>query len=295
MAALGEDQFAVDDYVFGYGTTVDVVEFDMSSPTVTDQDTPTPREDGITMGIDRLGGPIFTIDLEIVEPTETAALDRLEELRGVFLSDTHRLVPQSYQVLSWHLFTTGEQRRTWGRGRACAPATLANAHVGFIPVSAQFQAITPYVYSDAEFSDSTGLVPDDTGGLTGVLVGPIVASGTGGGSRGFQVQGFRPAWLATRIHGPIKDPVVTVAGRWWYQLLTTIAAGDSILVDPQPWQRQVRRKSDGANMAGFLTGTSAWLADMRVPPGGHELIVRGVDPTGTARVEAFWRHARTSL
>jgi hypothetical protein len=66
-------------------------------------------------------------------------------------------------------------------------------------------------------------------------------------------------------------------------------------VDPQPWQRQVRRDSDDANCAGFLTGMSAWLADMRVPPGGHELLLRGTDSTGTARAECYWRDTRSSL
>lgn len=296
MPALGDDQFAIDDYVFGYRTTVDVTAFDASYPDVVDQDKPLPREDGTSMGMDLFGGMTISIDLEVVEPTETAALDTLEAVKAAVMADDIRRVPQSYSVLSYRLATTGEQRRVYGRGRACAAASMDNAHVGFIPVAAQFRTITPYVYSDTEYVDSTNLVPDDTlGGLIGPLIGPLYASGGGSGSRGFIVGGFRPAWLATRVHGPIENPRVEIAGQWWYQLQTRIAKGDSVLVDPQPWSRQVRRASDGANLAGYLTGTSAWLADMRVPPGAQEVLLSGVDATGTASVEVFWRTVRSSL
>jgi hypothetical protein len=295
VAALGDDQLAIDDYVIGYGTRIDVTAFDAATPVVVDQDKPMPREDGTVMGIDRLGGRLLTVDMDIVGTDEGNGLDLLEQITGAWLGDNFRTVPQSYQVLSYRLHGTNEQRRVFGRGRSCAPATLANAHVGLIPVSAQFQTITPYFYSDAEFVDSTGLIPDDTGGLQGPLIGPIYASGTGSGARGFTIGGYRPAWLATRVYGPIDNPIVEVVGQWWYQLGLKIAAGDSIVVDPQPWQRQVRRDSDDANCAGFLTGMSAWLADMRVPPGGQEIILRGSDSTGTSRVECYWRDTRSSL
>lgn len=296
MPSLGEDQFAVGEYVFGYGTSVDVGAFDVDYPSVTTQDKPNPREDGILMGIDRLGGRVINIDFEIWEPTEAQALDTLETLSAAFMGDNERLTPQSYQVLSYRLAGTGEQRRAFGRGRACTPSTLVNADRGFIPGSAQFQTIGPLFYSDVEFSDSTGFVPEVDGGLTSPLVGPIYAvGGSGIGSRGFEVLGTRPAWVATRIDGPITYPIVEVSGQWWYQLAMTIPRGESVLVDPQPWSRTVQRVSDGANLSGYLTGPSAWLADMRVPPGWHELTLQGVDPSGSARVTAYWRHARASL
>ncbi|HEX5811718.1 MAG TPA: hypothetical protein VFY38_06450 [Pseudonocardia sp.] len=300
MAALAEDQVGIgdggdDDLVIGYGTRVDITKLDLGYPDVAVQDRANPREDGMQMGIDRLGGRVLNVELEIWGDNEPAALDLLEQVTAAFMGDNARAVPQTYQVLSYRLAGTGEQRRVWGRGRACTPATLDNAHVGVIPVAAQFQTISPYCYTDAEFSDATGLIPEDTGGLVGPLIGPIYASGEGSGSRGFQIGGYRPAWLATRIHGPIDNPIVEVSGQWSYQLLIRVAAGDSILVDPQPWSRQVRRASDGANLAGYLTGTSAWLSDMRVSPGWHEIVLRGADATGTSRVEVFWRNARASL
>ena len=297
MPALGEDQAAVGDYVFGYQTTVDIAAFDVDYPSAAIQDKPNPREDGISMGIDRLGGRIINIDFEIWEPTEAAALDTLEELTSAFMGDNERLTPQSYQVLSYRLAGTGEQRRAFGRGRACTPSTLANAHVGFIPGSAHFQTISPFLYSDAEFSYIVSFVPGvGSGGLVGPLIGPLYApGGDGGGSRTIEVMGTRPAWLATRIDGPITYPIVTVYGAFWYQLALTIPAGESVLVDPQPWSRAVLRVSDGANLSGYLTGPSAWLADMRVPPGEHQLLLEGVDPTGTSQVTAYWRHARASL
>jgi len=295
MPALGEDQAAVDDFVFGYGTAIDITKLDLAYPELLVQDKPMPREDGQLMGIDRLGGRTLNIELEILGAGEGDALELLAQLTDAFMGDNTRLIPQAYQVFSYRLHDTGEQRRVFGRGRACTPATLENVHVGFIPVAAQFQTITPHVYSDAEYSDSTALVPDDTGGLVGPLIGPLYASGNGSGSRGFEIDGYRPAWLATRVYGPIDQPRVEVPGAFWYQLGLKIAKGDSVLVDPQPWSRRVRRQSDGANLAGYLTGASAWLADMRVPPGGQEVLLSGLDSTGTSRVDVFWRTARSSL
>ena len=254
MPALGEDQAAIDDYVFGYGTAIDIVKLDLAYPDVLVQDKPMPREDGQSMGIDRLGGRTVNLELEILGQGEGDALELSSDLTDAFMGDNARQQPQTYQVLSYLLHGTGEQRRMFGRGRACAAASLENVHVGFIPVAAQFQTITPHCLQRRGVLRLDGLIPDDTGGLQGYLIGPLYATHSGAGSRGFEIGGSRPAWLATRIHGPITDPAVEVPGGFWYQLAVTVAAGDSVLVDPQPWSRQVRRQSDGANLAGYLPG-----------------------------------------
>lgn len=296
MPGLAEWQYAIDDLVFGFGTTWPVYAFDLDYPDVDDQDSPTPREDGTVMGVDLLGGMTISVEFEVEADTEAAALDALAEIRRAWYGNDKRLIPQAYQVLSYRTGGSGEQRRVYGRGRALAPATLQNAHVGLIPCTAQFQCRDPYTYSDAEFSDATPLIPQVTGGLTFPTVMPMFMTGGGGlGARGFEVLGEDPAWLATRIVGPISNPVVEVVGQFSFKLLTTIAAGDAVLVDPQPWQRTVRRVSDGANMSGFLSGASAWLTDMRVLPGWHDIVLRGTDPTGTSSLEVYWRTVRSSL
>lgn len=296
MPGLAEWQYAIDEFVFGYGTTWPVYAFDIDYPDVTSQDSPTPHEDGISMGIDLLGGMPISIDFEVEADTEAQALDALAEIRRVWYGNDKRLIPQAYQVLSYRTGGAGEQRRAYGRGRKLAPVTLANAHVGLIPCTAQFLCRDPYTYSDTEYNDTTTLVPEVTGGLRFPTTLPFRWIGGGGlGARGFEVRGEDPAWLATRINGPISNPVVEVVGEFSFKLLASIPAGDAVLVDPQPWQRTVRRVSDGANMRGALSGSSAWLADMRVVPGWHDIVLRGSDPTGTASIEVFWRTVRSSL
>jgi len=296
VPGLGEWQYAIDELVFGYRTTWPVYAFDLDYPEVSSQDTPVPREDGISMGIDRLGGMTISVEFEVEADTEAQALDALAEIRRAWYGNDKRLVPQAYQVLSYRTGGAGEQRRVYGRGRALAPASMQNVHVGLIPCTAQFQCRDPYTYSDVEYNDTTTLVPPATGGLVFPATLPFLFTGGGGmGSRGFEVRGEDPAWLATRINGPITDPVIEVVGQFSYKLLTTIPAGDAVLVDPQPWQRTVRRASDGANMSGTLSGSSAWLADMRVQPGWHDIVLRGTDPTGTSSVEVYWRTVRSSL
>jgi hypothetical protein len=298
MPALGEWQYALDDHVFGYGTPWPVYAFDVGYPDVETQDIPVPREDGVSMGVDRFGSMTISIDFEVdaASGTESEALNLLARIRRAWYGTDKRLVPQSYQVLSYRTGGSGEQRRVYGRGRTLTPATLENVHVGVIPCSAQFQCRDPFFYSDTEFSDSTPFIPAPTGGLVFPTTMPFFMAGGGGSAaRGFEVRGEEPAWIAIRINGPLENPVVEVVGQYAFQLLTRIPAGDAVIVDPQPWSRTVRRASDGANMSGRLSGTSAWLADMRVPPGFHEIVLRGSDPTGTSSVEAYWRTVRASL
>lgn len=296
MPGLAEWQYALDELVFGYGTTWPVYAFDLDYPDVATQDAPLPREDGVSMGIDRHGSMAIAIELEVEADTEAAAVDALAELRRAWYGNDKRLRPQEYQVLSYRTGGSGEQRRVYGRGRALTPATMQHAHVGLIPCTAQFICAQPYTYSDAEYSDRTPLIVAPVGGLVFPTTMPLVFSGGGGvGARGFEVRGEDPAWLATRINGPITNPVVEVVGQFSFKLLTSIPAGDAVLVDPQPWQRTVRRVSDGANMSGALSGTSAWLPDMRVLPGWHDVVLRGTDHTGTSSIEVSWRTVRSSL
>lgn len=299
MAALAEWQYAIDDLVFGFGTRWPVYAFDLSYPEVTDQDSVLPREDGMVMGIDRLGAMTVSIDFEVEAEfeDEDEAVQLLAQIRRQWYGNDKRLIPQAYQVLSYRTGKSGEQRRMYGRGRKLAPSTMENAHVGLIPCTAEFLCVQPYTYSDFEYSDSTAFAPDATGGLTLPMTFPLHMTGGSGttGTRGFEVLGDDPAWVAARINGPITNPVVEVVGQYAFKLLTTIPEGDAVLVDPQPWQRTVRRVSDGANMSGALSGTSAWLADMRVAPGWHDVVMRGTDPTGRSSLELYWRTVRSSL
>src|SRR4051812_49753340 len=121
MAALGDDQLAIDGYVIRYRTANEVTAVGAAAPTVVDQDKPMPREDGLVMGIDRFGGRIITIDMEGVGRDEGEALDLLEGLTGAVLGDNYRGIPQTYQVLSYRLHGTGDQRRGVWRGPARAP------------------------------------------------------------------------------------------------------------------------------------------------------------------------------
>ena len=294
MPALGEWQYALDDFVFGYGTAYPVNQFDVSYPELRTQDVDAPRADGITMGIDRQGGMTVSFDMEVVGQGEADTVDLIEEIRRAWYGTDKRLVPQSYQTLSYRTGGTGEQRRMYGRGRAWTPASLENLHVGYVPAAAQFACRDGFFYSDTEFSDTAGIIPDDTGGLIGDLIGPIYASTFGAGTSGLIVGGTEPAWAVTRVNGPIAYFTVEFVGQFTYGMDVELGRDESILVDPQPWQRSARM-SNGGNAAGLFTGDSAWLADMRLPPGHHNVILRGYDPTGTSSVETYWRSVRASL
>ncbi len=292
LPALANLQWSLDDLiVMGPGSTYNVQTFSFGAAANRTQDAVIPGHDGERFGVDTLSGRLITLDLNTDCYTEDEGLDALDVFEGAWDAEGVRREPGAVSVLRWR--RGGRVRRAYGRSRDCLPDHSMD-WTGNIPITATFRTVEPRFYDDTERTESVPLVPEEIGGLIGDIIGDIIASGQGVGTRGFDIGGTRPTWTPIVIYGPISNPSLEFVDQWSLALNLTIGEGDGVLIDPTPWNRDVRRLSDGANLAGKLTADSRILSAMQLAPGHHEAILRGVDPTGTAQAVVFWRDCYAS-
>lgn len=277
--------FALDDLLMGPGTPYLVGPPTFGAAEIRDPASPRAREDGQRWGRGYRGSRTITLDIWVAARTEELAADAAEALAGAWNAAAVRAQAGGLSVLRWRW--AGRDRRVYGRAGQCVQETRFDSQ-GKIPVTAEFTTQDHLYYSDDEFTASLGFIPEQQGGLILPLTLPLTLSGSGAASQGITVAGKEPAWLGWRVNGPISQPQVEVSGVWSATLDTSLASDSWAVVDPQPWARGVRRR-DGANLAGRLSPGSPRLSLMRVPPGTHEVVLRGQDPTGTSSLDLFWR------
>lgn len=293
-------QFEIDDGVtsltLGPGTPYHIYEFDHPKPDVRANETPRARADGTNRGRDYLGGVVIPMEFGIVadelDDPETV-LDYLAALRNIWYGDNVRRTPGVRAVLK--IRRPGrEALRIYGRPGGFKPGSLLNASVGYVDGVMEFEADDGYLYSDELHSLSVPYVPVPLGGLQGELEGPWVGVVAGIASGALNVGGESPAWLTWSPHGPITNPEIEVVGRWSSTLMGSIAHDTRVTVDPSPWVRTARSES-GANWAGSFKPGSTRMSRMLVPPGDHQVLLRGTDVTGTSYLDLSWRDTYTSI
>lgn len=283
---------------FGRGTLAHVTSSQISSPEIRANDVVNPRADGSIMGRDYFGGMTITFDINIKTRTPgdngAAAKDLHRRMSAAwFTEDTlvgaSRLTPG--QVSELYLTDDDRTLVTYGRPRDYQP-TRGRTRAGWIPVTASFRAITHKFY-EAEWqhgsitsapSTSTGLVPPFQFPLSTFAVQVL--------DDFLFVGGNTETWLLSKIYGPIAQPVIEVTN--YYKIETSsdffLNAGEWLEIDPRPWVRKVV-KNGTVPCAGKFKATSRRLSMQTLPPGTHRVVLRGIDPTGTARLETSWRNA----
>lgn len=289
-------EFEIDDGVstvrFGGDTAYHVYDFTHGKPAARISKNPMPRADGTQRGRDYLDGTLAAFDMAVIGDGPAETFDLLGTLRRSWYADAVRHVTGARSIL--RMKRPGREAvRMYGRPDVFDPATLTNAASGHIPLIADFDCDDGYFYSDVEFTAMFGIIPEALGGLIGPLIGPLQSEPASEGTQSITVGGTEPAYLVAKVQGPITDPVVEVTGQWAAQLRLTLASDQFVTIDPTPWNRSVRR-NDGANMAGRFTQASPRLSAMRVPPGVREVILRGIDPTGTSSLTTYHRSVYAS-
>lgn len=291
---IGADwQFELDDGVnpsilLGSGTPYHVYEFTHDKPDIRANTTARAREDGTNRGRDWLGGTTASLELGVhVGYDPGGVLDQVSRLRGLWYGDQVRREPGKRAILRAKR-PGRDPVRMYGRPGSFKVASMENVAAGYVPVVAEFDCDDGYFYSDAEYTLSVPYVPASVGGLIGPLSGPWVATTAGVSSGRLTVGGECPAWLGWRPRGPIVDPVIEVVGRWSATLRGQINYDQSVTVDPAPWQRTARANG-GGNWSGKFTADSTRMSRMLVPPGASQVLLRGIDPSGTASLDVFWR------
>lgn len=296
MAIDLDFSYELDGFEFGRGTNYYVAGVDFGDTELTTHDAQLPRQDGMSFGRDYRGGRVIGFTGNILtnrtNPGDaTAAPNAKDVMAAAWDRDDIRLTPGAVIPLRMH--RNGRKRRVYGRPRRYV-ALAGTTTRGRIPFACDFQCVGPEFYSDVEQTLSVTMIPGEAGGIVGDLIGDIVASGVGYGTNSITVGGDKPAWLRLRIYGPnlsgtFSNPDIEVVGQWRLKMQTSIAYDDSIVIDPVPWARSVRRTLNGGNVAGKFTADSPRLSALKVPPGTHQIILRGIDVSGTARVDVSWR------
>ncbi|MGW1275484.1 hypothetical protein ACWD4V_00810 [Streptomyces tsukubensis] len=265
-------------------------------------DVPMPRQDGIRFGLDYRGSATLTFEIGVdaVDRAATqlgrhgAVLDRVSALGEVWNAEAVRARFATPAVLS----TTqgGRARRFYGRPRKFAPAASRLTRQGYTPVVASFVSVDGIAYDDTEKTIRIDLNPPPRRGLVGPLTTPLTMTGQSSSRSPGEivVGGTRPTWPVITIRGPISQPVVDVIGRWKLGLDLTLGQGEYVTVDPRPWARTALRNG-GASVAGAIHRGAPLMPQMRLPPGRADIVLRGVDPTGTAHLTVAWRDAYSYL
>lgn len=293
MTIASDWQFEYDDGVnppvlLGAGTPYHVYEFTHDKPDIRANATSRAREDGTNRGRDWLAGTTASLEIGVhVGYNPGGVLDAVSALRGAWYGDQVRREPGARAVL--RAKRPGRDTvRMYGRPGAFKVASMENVGAGYVPIVCEFDADDGYFYSDTEHTLSVPFIPVQLNGLTGTLTGSWVNTGSGERSGQLDVGGDCPAWLGWRVNGPISNPRIEVTSRWSATLLGSIAYDTSVTVDPAPWNRSARAAS-GANWAGKFSATSTRMSRMQVPPGASEVLLRGVDASGTSSLDLAWR------
>jgi hypothetical protein len=213
-----------------------------------------------------------------------------------FTEDTYvgasRLTPGeiSELVMNRH----GTTKIAYGRPRRIEPTT-GRVNSGWVPVTCDFQMVTHKFYSAEWGNNSISIAPAQAGGIEFPLEFPLSTVGVTYQQDVVIVGGNTETWMLSTVYGPISQPIIDVVG--YYQIKTapgfSLGPYDILEIDPRPWSRKCLVNGT-KNVAGKFTQDSRRISMQTIPPGVNQVVLRGTDVTGTAKLETKWRDAWTT-
>ena len=100
------------------------------------------------------------------------------------------------------------------------------------------------------------------------------------------------------IRGPVSNPEIDIVGLGKLQFRVALASDQRLVVDTRHWARWVKRgytdSTDLAAFPGALSPSGLRLSDVVLRPGAYQVLLRGFDPTGTAKLRVLREPAFTS-
>jgi hypothetical protein len=250
------------------------------------------REDGLSLGEDYKGGKTVSFEVSVLTDGEAdptlAGSDALATFEAVWRNQKFRNSSTAYAVL--RSVVGGRTRRAYGRPRRYDEVVGNLTKKGVTPVVCDFLVPDGTWYDDLEDSQAFSITPPSTSGLVAPLVTPLTTTTISVNAVGMTVGGKLPTWPVITIHGPVINPMLRFNDDLTVGMNVTLAAGESITVDPRPWRRVVLR-NDGANLAGSLTWETPPMRRMKLDPGVYDVSMSGVDATGTSWCSVTWRSA----
>lgn len=280
------------DFTFG---TRETPTFNRTTPDLGDidiriADVDRPRGDGVSFGMDYRGGRTISFDLGVRAQTELAARDEAARLITAWRADRVRLKPGSVAELTARY--AGRERVVYGRPRRLAPDYSDVAVNCFVGVTADFACVDDLFY-DPEWEEARMTTsPQLGGGLLAPLAAPLSTTLNSDRSAGITVATDLPAWPVIEIHGPITNPGVEIVGVFKVEVQAQLVTGDVAVIDTRPWVRSAKLNNWGS-LGGAVRGTR--LSQVRIPAGNHEVVLRGLDPSGTASAVVRWQRAYSTL
>ena len=281
-------QLAYGETAFAFGSVSSGFVFptapELSAAEIEHEDADVPRGDGVAFGSDfRRGSTVtFSIDVNGASPSDARA--RLSQLTRAWRADEVRSTPGATARL---ISDTG--RTAFGRPRRFAP-DLEELPSGMAGATADFATADDLWYGPEEF-EVVPLVPALGGGLMAPLASPLATTASSDRSQGITVEGEVPTWPVFEVAGPITNPVVEIVGVLRLAFNLTLAYDETLVVDTRPWVRSITR--NGSSVRGSLSRTSTRLSRAALPPGSHEVVLRGTSD-GLASLAARWRPAFTT-
>ena len=287
-------------FSFGRGTKVNVSHASFGAPEIETQDQPNARADGLAFGRDYFRGRLISFDINIRTPSSTSpsAHDLYSRMEAAWFTEDNSVGPSrlnpgaiSQLVMNRH----GQVKIAYGRPRRIEPTT-GRVNSGWVPVTCDFQMLSHKFYSAGFGSNSINIAPGGVGGgFEFPLEFPMSNTVVTEAEDIVIVGGNTDTWMLSYIHGPITAPMIDVVG--YYQIKTdpTFSLGpyDWLEIDPRPWARRIS-KNGNINVAGRFTQSSRRISLQTLPPGTHQIVLRGSDPTGTAYLTTSWQDAWTT-
>lgn len=261
-----------------------------------------PRRDGVRLGQDyRSTATItFEVGVDTVDDAATLIGRQAANLGAVSAMaqawDAEAVRRRFGTPAALRTVQGGRARRFYGRPRKFAPAASKFTRQGYTPVVATFLSTDGVAYDDVEQTLTVAINPPPHRGLKSPLTTPLRMTGAGATKVPGEavIGGTKPTWPVITFYGPISKPACEVVGKWKVQLDLNLGPTDRVTIDTRPWALTVLRNGS-ASVAGQLTRSSPLLADMRLPPGRHDFILRGADATGLSYMTVTWRDAYAYL
>lgn len=257
---------------------------------------PNPQEDGRSFGREWREGRDLIFEGGIRKPGDpVAAWDMSDELDEAFDGEAVRMDPRA--VMPLRLRRPGKPTKVvFGRPDKYDP-DITRAVIGWIPWSGTFRCADRKFYADTEKVVVLSLSTTSSGYITtdedGYLTDPITTVGSGRRLSIIENDGDADTWPVFEIAGPITNPSVSLLGpegiRWYLEIDGTLAYDQVAVIDTRPWSRGAALDS-GSALPGALTRRSAPSLST-LPPGSWEIVIGGLDVTGTSSFTVRWRDA----
>lgn len=253
-----------------------------------------PGADGRSFGREYRSGRDLVFEGSVAVPGAQSTVWGISgELEAWFDATDYRRDPR--KVTSLRFRRPGSQTRVvYGRPDRYDPEMEQAVH-GFIPWSAIFRAADDRYYGDVENTIRLAVMSQSEGHIIapdGILRSPIRTTISGSRSTLIRNAGDTGTWPVIKITGPITDPYVAILGEdgelWRLGIEGAIAYDQVALIDTRPWSREV--SLNGGPLGARLTRTSVPSRAL-IPAGVVDVVVGGIDLTGTATFDISWRDA----